>query len=226
MMKKTIYLLRQYSTISIKAIRILTSIPNDLRQVLIGQLLSDASLYRSSPTSNTRVEWSFGLNYFSYASWIANLLNQYCGTGLMTLPSGQHRLKTLSLPVFNELYNLFYTINSTGKAVKVVPTIIDELITPIVLAHLIIGDGSYDRANQTVFIYTNAFTYNDCVRLANSITKMGVNTTVRVDRMSKDGIKQYKLAISKNQLSVLQTIVTPHMHNTIFYRLGKVLDPY
>lgn len=115
---------------------------------------------------------------------------------------------------------MFYVINSAGKAVKVVPTIISELITPIVLAHLLIGDGGFDRTNNTVFIYTNAFIYNDCVRLADSITKIGVNTTVRVDRVGKNGNKQYKLAISKNQLFAFQTIVKPYMHNTIYYRVG------
>lgn len=44
------------------------NIPFYTRQVLIGQLLGDCSGYRTSPTANTRLEWSFGGPYMNYAS--------------------------------------------------------------------------------------------------------------------------------------------------------------
>lgn len=191
-----------------------------IKQILIGQLLGDCCATKSSSTSNTRLEWSFGAPYMLYASWVYSLISVFCNTPVRILVSGQYRLKTVSLSVFNELHEIFYISSAPGVFTKIVPTAIMELITPIVLAHLLIGDGSYSRNEGCVFIYTNAFSHSDCVRLAESITALGVKTTVRVDRTGKDGCKQYKLAIGKTQISKLQSLVTDHMHASMLYRIG------
>jgi hypothetical protein len=46
-----------------------------------------------------------------------------------------------------------------------------------------------------VCIYTNSFTYNDCILLAISISAIGVDTKVVFDRVGKNGINQYILKI-------------------------------
>lgn len=211
------------ATTNTAVLRTLTALSSELHQALIGQLLGDAHVHRSSPTSNTRIEWSFGLPYPLYGEWINTLFEAFCGTPLSTLKSGQMRLKTLTLPLFNLYHALFY-VRVNGRWIKVVPASIDALMTPIVLAHLIMSDGSYNASSGCVFIYVNAFTREDCVRLASAITAMGVKTTVRIDREGSNGAKQYKLAIAKAQLPTLRSLVVPHTHKTMMYRLG-LLDP-
>ncbi len=44
-----------------------TSLPEKLNSVLIGIMLGDGSIYRSSLTSNARFEMSFGQKYKSFA---------------------------------------------------------------------------------------------------------------------------------------------------------------
>lgn len=195
-------------------------LPSFILEVLVGQLLSDGHGYRSSPTGNTRIEWSFGLRYMAYASWLYGLLVDYCGTPVGTLASGQLRLKTLSLSIFNHLHALFYVLTPSGKWIKVVPATIGTLMTPVVLAHLIMGDGSYDKHNNAVFIFPNGFTHEDCIRLVAAITGIGIPTTVRADRVGKDGNKQYKLAIANKQLPVLRSKVKNYMHESMLYRIG------
>lgn len=215
---------RPYNTKNMKQtltlLRALTRLPSTVHDALIGQLLSDAHAHRSSPTSNTRIEWSFGMPYYFYGSYIGDLFAPYCFTAMSVLESGQHRLKTLSLHVFNVYHALFYVAGPDGRWIKVVPACIDSLMTPMVLAHMIIGDGYFALDTSTVFIYVNAFTRPDCVRLAEAISAIGVRTTVRVDRNGKQGVKQYKLAISKAQLPALRAIVKPFMHPSMLYRLG------
>lgn len=93
-------------------------------------------------------------------------------------------------------------------------------MNPIVLAHLIMGDGNYHITHNRVRIFTNSFTYNDCVRLAESITNMGITTRVLFDRVGKDGNKQYILSIDSPFLNTLQTTVGPYMHSSMLYRIG------
>jgi len=101
----------------IKQIRSSLTLPLFLNEVLIGLILSDGHLYRSSPSSNTRLELSFKGDYFNYANYIYGLFIFYIGTGPRkvdtTSSTGEKiypsiRLKTLSLPLFNQYYNLFY----------------------------------------------------------------------------------------------------------------------
>lgn len=132
-----------------------------------------------------------------------------------------YRLKTAVLAVFNQFFDMFYVFDpDTGKYVKVVPANIMDLMNPIVLAHLIMGDGNYHTTHKQVRIFTNSFTYSDCVRLAASITNMGIPTEVLFDRVGKGGKNQYILTIGTQHLSTLQTTVRAHMHHTMLYRIG------
>ena len=92
-------------------------LPSFLREALIGIILGDGHLYRSSPTANTRLECSFKESYLPYALYIYGLFIYYIGSlpNILNTKSssgnklyGSIRLKTLSLPVFNFYHNLFY----------------------------------------------------------------------------------------------------------------------
>ena len=55
----------------------LINLPLDLHSVLIGLMLGDGSLSRSSPTSNARLEMSFGQKYEEFALHLGNLFKDY-----------------------------------------------------------------------------------------------------------------------------------------------------
>lgn len=115
-------------------------------------LLGDAGCYRTSKslTSNSRLEFSFGQHRLVFAQFVEALLKEYVNTPVTPLlvqaiKGGEknhtsYRLKTLALPVFNYYRELFYKLDeSTGKYIKVIPSNINELLSPIVLAHLVMG---------------------------------------------------------------------------------------
>ena len=192
-----------------------------LLHAAVGQLLADAFADKSSPTSNTRLTWSFGTDYQQYAEFIAKLFSDYCNKGIYSVnviakKGGSsyvnYRLKTATLPVFNVLHDIFYVVDpKTNKRVKIVPLNIDDLMSPITLAHLIMGDGGYNKSMNIIRIYTYNFTLEDCNRLALSITNLGIFTQVKYDRVGKNGNKQYILQLDSSQLDTLRNLVTPHM---------------
>src|SRR2546423_12397323 len=61
--------------------------------------------------------------------------------------------QSLSLPCFNELYDLFYL---GGR--KRVPSDIGSLLTPLGLAYWICDDGSFDKKGGFVVLCTESFT--------------------------------------------------------------------
>lgn len=96
-------------------------------------------------------------------------------------------------------------------------------MSPIALAHLIMGDGNYDATRNRVRIYTNGFTYADNVRLAEAIKiNLNIQTSVMHDRKN-----QYILTIGATQLDKLREVVVPHMHTSMLYRVGASINsPY
>lgn len=195
-----------------------------LHSVLIGIMLSDGSLYKSSPNANVRFEMSFGEKYKSLAFHIGELFKDYMSNPVKPIEiKGKnkvyinYRLKTKTLPVFNSYYEMFYKFNHlTNKYVKIVPDNILDLMDPIVLAYLIQGDGNFDKSRNRVRIYTNSYQKLEVENLALAIkTKLNIYTAPLHDR--KD---QWILTIGANNLDLLRKIVIPYFHPTMYYRLG------
>ena len=105
------------------------TLPVNLHFVLIGIMLADGFTYRSALTSNSRFELTFGANFKQFANSIGELFKDYLITPVKTIKiTGKdkiyinYRLKTKSLPVFNQYFYMFYKYNTEkGKYVKIIP---------------------------------------------------------------------------------------------------------
>lgn len=116
-------------------------------------------------------------------------------------------------------YELFYKANPEGKYIKIIPLNIEELISPVVLAHLIMGDGNLKQPDKIIRIYTNSFTQEEVGLLALAITrKLNILTKVVHDRNN-----QYMITISKSQLPLVQEVIKSHMHPSMYYKID--LEP-
>ena len=202
----------------------LIKLPENLHFALIGIMLGDGSIYRPSITSNSRFEMSFGSNYKQFAESIGELFKDFLNTPVKTIQiKGKnkiytnYRLKTISLPVFNQYFDMFYEYKTEkGKYVKIIPKNISDLLNPVVLAYLIMTDGNFDKTRKRVRIYTNSYIKEDVERLAKTInTKLGIYTGILLDR--KD---QWITTIGSKQLSLLREIVSPHFESSMLYRIG------
>ena len=116
---------------------------------------------------------------------------------------------TLALNCFNELHYLFYL---AGK--KVIPHNIYEILTPVTLAHILMGDGV--TRNHGIIICTDSYSTSDVVRL------MGV----LIIRYKLDCILPFhmpanhpRIYIRERSMPLLRTIVRPHMHSSITYKI-------
>lgn len=199
-------------------------LPSDLHSVLIGLMLSDGSLYKSSPTSNVRLEMSFGEKYKEFAFHIGVLFKDYMGNPVKSLEVKgvnkvytNYRLKTKTLAIFNGYHDMFYKLDSeSNKYKKIVPTNINELMDPIILAYLIQGDGNYNKSSNRVRIYTNSYTKSEVENLSLAInTKLNIYTAVLHDRND-----QWIITIGAKNLELLRNIVKPYFHSSMLYRIG------
>jgi LAGLIDADG DNA endonuclease family len=212
--------------LDIKNLRNLKTLPLELNSILIGIMLGDGGIYRStkSITSNSRFEMSFGQDSEIFANWIAELFSNYMTTPLKSIEIKgtnktytNYRLKTLTLPVFNQYRYMFYVFNPlTNKYEKIVPKDINKLLDPIVLAYLLMGDGNFDKGRNRVRIYTNSFNKTDVENLALAINnKLGIYTGVLQDNKN-----QWILTIGAKYLDLLRKTVIPYLHPSMKYRIG------
>lgn len=201
-------------------------LPGNLHSILIGLMLGDGHLYKTSPTSNSRFEISFGKDRFDFSHWIGNLFKEYSNTGIKIIKvkgagffslKFNFRFKTRTLPIFNYYHNIFYEANNESwKYTKIVPHNILDLMDSTVLAYLIMTDGNFDKTRNRVRIYTNSYSKVDVDRLAIAInTKLNIYVGVLHDRRD-----QWILTIGAKQLNLLREIVSPHFEPSMLYRIG------
>lgn len=222
----------------IRKYRLLKELPSYLNEVIVGMLLSDASIERPSKTGAARLSVILGKSTSPYIEYLFALFEPFTDSGLSYIDvkiknsSGSiselapkiHttvRFKTVMLPIFVDYHKMFYSLSPRGlentqRYVKIVPKNIESLMTPVVLAHLIMGDGNLKKGDDIIRIYTNSFTKLEVEMLAYAISnKLGIITRAVHDRNG-----QYMLCISKSQLDKVRTQLEEHMHPSMLYKLG------
>lgn len=119
---------------------------------------------------------------------------------------------TRSLPCFTELYNIFYV-----NGVKVIPKNIYDLLTPVALAHLVMGDGGFK--SKGIYLCTDSYSVPDVVRLMNVlIIRYDLKCTLH---KSSNGLG-YRIYISRNSVGKVVEIVKPYFIPSMYYKIGIV----
>ena len=223
-MKKTQIFNSNNKSLDLVNLKKLSSLPVELHSILIGIMLGDGGIYRSSPTANARFEMSLGTKYQKFAEYLGELFKEYMSNPVKSINiKGKtnnytnYRFKTVSLPVFNQYHDMFYIFYTDKKNyIKIVPSNINELINPIVLAYLIMTDGNFDASRNRVRIYTNSYKKDEVVKLADAImNNLKIYTGVLHDRND-----QWILTIGAKNLELLRNTVSPHFHSSMLYRIG------
>ena len=185
--------------------------------VVVGLLLSDGWLYHSNSSSkNATLGFKQSVSHFHYFWFTFILLSHYCSTFPYFTTGARKGVKfttvtfiTRALPCFTELYPYFY-----NNKVKVIPSNMYDLLTPVALAHWIMGDGTYK--SQGLLLCTDSNTIQDIVRLMNALT-------IRYDlkcTMHNANPGQYRIYISRKSMPKLISIVKPHMAPCMLFKLG------
>jgi hypothetical protein len=126
-------------------------------------------------------------------------------------------VQTLTVPHFKEFGDMYYVYNNKlGKRIKILPLDIEMLLTPIVLANLVMSDGNFHKTKHIFRLCTNCFTKQEVVLLSTALfNKFGIPS--RIEHTKNE---QYILVIRKTQVHILRNIVKPHIIPSLLYRIG------
>lgn len=162
-----------------KIVRNMFVLPPYHKSVVVGILLSDGYL-TTKLNENPRLEFKQSIKNSKYVLFVYNILCHYCHLYPYVLKNVRKDkvhlslfFYTLQLACFGELRSLFY-INK----VKIVPEDIYNLLTPVALAHLIMGDGV--GKDHGLIICTDSYKIVDVVRILNVlIIRYNIDCRVR-----------------------------------------------
>ena len=100
-----------------------------------------------------------------------------------------------------------------------VPYNIYDLLTPVALAHFIMGDGGFK--SKGIFICTDSYSIQDVVRIINVlIIRYDLKCTLH---KSSNGLG-YRIYISRNSVERILKIVKSYIIPSLYHKLGITKD--
>lgn len=187
--------------------------------VVIGLILSDGWVNIGSTNKNARLGFEQSEFNYEYLWYTFFILSHYCSS----LPRYRTRsrwdkiinsyvISSRALLCFTEIYNLFYI-----NRVKRIPENIYNILTPIALAHMIMGDGLNDHGFGLI-LCTDSFPLQDVVRLINVLI-IRYNLECNLRQHYKEF---YRIYIKTKSMPLLRSIVSPYMHKTMLYKITAI----
>jgi LAGLIDADG DNA endonuclease family len=140
-------------------------------------------------------------------------------------PIQKYRFNSRCLAVLTDFHALWYvSFSNPGKYRKIVPHNIEELLTPIGLAHWIMADGFGDIDERTATLCTDNFTKKEVEQLVKVLSnKFGLIATI-IRRTKDDGIICWRIRFSSKSKNItnLRAIVVPHMIPSMLYKVNII----
>ena len=208
-------------------------ISNKTLEVITGELLGDGHI--SIRDSAYRLQFTFASNVLYYINHLKfNVLKEVCNDSKPTpWPRNnptQYWFGSKSMPLFKELHSQWYKLNTNvnyknrDKYIKVLPHNIYDLITPISIAHWLMGDGFYDNQSKVINFCTDNFSKDEVLLLMNILdTKFNIKSTLRLRNYldkDKNQINHYRIRIKKSSMFDLINLVKPFIIPEMKYKLG------
>nr|UEV87051.1 hypothetical protein [Grifola frondosa] len=213
-------------------------LPDKLIEAIIGELLGDGHLRFNKkgsdgkPKPNTNAQLAMTLKSKEHVDYLwQEVYKPICSntpphpwpnpnTGK---PVTQYHFASKALVSLSEIHSKWYIwSNRLNKFIKIVPLNIGELLTPIGLAHWIMGDGYWDNYSKTVDICTDNFTLSE-VELLISVLKSKFNLTATVKRRikaNKEVCWRIRFNSKTDNILKLINVVKPHFIPSMFYKLN------
>jgi hypothetical protein len=111
---------------------------------------------------------------------------------------------------------MYYIENQVGKRIKILPSNIEFILTPIALANFIMSDGSFHKTTHIFRFCTNNFTKQEVQLLSTAIYNR-YSIESKLEHARKE---QYMLRIRKTQVPKLREVVKPYIIPSMLYRIG------
>lgn len=181
--------------------------------------LTFAGLRPTKTNKNARLGFKQSLAQSTYVFHVFNLLSHYCSSTprlITNFRAGKthygFQFFTRSLPCFTKLHSLFYP-----QGTKIIPENLYELLTPVALAHLLMGDGGFK--SKGIYLCTDSYIIQDVVRLMNVLI---IRYDLKCTLHKASNGKGYRIYISRSSVEKVVEIVKPYFTPSMYYKIGII----
>jgi ubiquinol-cytochrome c reductase cytochrome b subunit len=193
----------------------------DVISIIFGSLLGNTHGETQFLGVGTKFNFSQEAVHIKYILFLHKLLSDlgYCNSNLPNITTrlaSKGKLKkvvkfsTGTYTSFNWIYDLWYNNN-----IKHIPECIDQYLTPLALAILIMVNGA--KVSKGLILNINSFSYNDCLLL---IKALNSNFNIKASIQSAGTKDQYIIYIWKESMTDLINIVFPYIIPEMRYKLN------
>ena len=188
------------------------------RSIIIGTVLGDGSLIETFSKNNLRLQIEHCIAQKEYVFWKYEMLKDLILTPPTYIETNRSwRFRTISHPEITQIGRLFYQDRR-----KIIPKILDKILTPIGLAVWFMDDGTRYHRNGTYTINTQCFTKKEQVNLMKILRlKFDISAT----SLHRDKSK-WRLYIQKEASERFKEIIKPFISPSMAYKIGEPRRDY
>lgn len=204
----------------------LPMIDSKLFQLILGMVLSDATMYRVS--HEALVKFEQGADQKEFLFHLFQECKEYC---FMTEPGIRKHIhgpkqgevksywfKTFSHTSFSIIWDLFYNTSNGVTKKTINPGIILNHLDEVGLAYWVIGDGSLHREGRVLTLHTQGFNQDENKMISEELNlKFGFKSKV-VKHKDK-----FVVQFTTSDANKLHDLIKPHLISTMQYKLPRKL---
>lgn len=201
-------------------------IDSKLFQLILGMVLSDATMYRVS--HEALVKFEQGANQKEFLFHLFQECKGYCfitepkirkyihGTKQGEVKS--YWFKTFSHKSFSIIWNIFYTTSNGITKKTINPGVILNHLDEVGLAYWVIGDGSLHRERRVLTLHTQGFSHDENKMISEELNlKFGFKSKVVKHK------NNFVVQFVTNDANKLYELIKPHLIPTMQYKLPRKL---
>jgi LAGLIDADG DNA endonuclease family len=205
------------------------SISSKLIEIITGELLGDGHItfrVKKDLRVSGRLEFTFSVKNLPYLKYLKFKSLAYICTDSPPTPwpnplfgkkPTQYWFSSKSYYFLGELHSFWYK-KIEGKWIKILPLDIEKRLTPVSIAHWIMGDG-YFSSNSTI-ICTDNFTQEEVLLLKDILSKKFGLMSVLIKRINPNGNIVWRIKINKLSMEKLKMLIFPYLITEMYYKLG------
>lgn len=217
-------ILLRYKLDSESKMIISNNFPSHVKEIIHGMILGDGTIIKNGNNACLRIKQKDK----SFVDYIYNIFKPFNIVGAepnitssIIKPSGNIRIAYYfsTITLFSELHLHWYK-QVHGKNIKIIPSNISDLLTPIAISYWIAGDESYHKRDGVVHIATHGFEKVEVQLLMEILlVKYNLSSTINIGRNSK-GVEQYFIRIPNREVNKLQNLIKEQIPPMMSYRIG------
>ena len=201
------------------------------REIIVGTLLGDGHLETSDKGKTFRLKIEHSIKQKEYVEWLHNQFKELVHGGIRIwtrsskFPNGSTKIsEKCGFTTFSLGFLRFYGQQFYQNGTKMIPKMIEKLLTPNSIAIWFLDDGSFkSQKHRTFIIHSHGYTKNELKIVQKCFAKLGIKT--RLHKQTREKGVFWRIYVLSESAEKFAEMVKPIINQipSMKYKLGNTL---